>query len=484
VGDLHNTSVYDMVIVGAGQAGLPLASALAKKGWQVAVAERRHLGGSCVNFGCTPTKAVLASAKLAYQAKRASEYGITIPQVEVDYAAVLERARRISTESRESLKKTFDEGNPELLEGHAKFVGRDGEMFKLEVNGQTIAAKQVVINTGTRTALPKTEGLEETPFVHSGNWLDENTLPEHIVILGAGYIALEMSQFYRRMGSRVTVIGDSSQVVEREDEDVATVLQTLLQKENITFYLNTNVTSVQKKKDKIVITFNGKGDTSKGKDITSDTFASNSREAQTIEASHLFIATGRKPNTDDLGLESIGVNVNDKGIIEVDERLASNVSGIWVAGDVRGGGMFTHSSYDDYRILESQLVGDKAKTTKRIIPYAIFTDPNLARAGMSEKEAKQKGEKFKSICYEVKKNGKAREIGETQGFIKVLVDTDTQKLLGAAVLSSEAAEIIHPYILMMQNELPYTALESILCIHPTLSEAVQSALKQIGEVLD
>jgi pyruvate/2-oxoglutarate dehydrogenase complex dihydrolipoamide dehydrogenase (E3) component len=181
---------------------------------------------------------------------------------------------------------------------------------------------------------------------------------------------------------------------------------------------------------------------------------------------------------------TVGVKVDDKGIIQTDERLATNVPGVWVAGDVRGGGMFTHSSYDDYRILESQLVGDKSRTTKRIIPYAIFTDPNLARVGLSEKEAKQEGKNIQTLCYEMKKNGKAREIGETQGFIKVVVDTDTQKLLGAAVLSSEGAEIIHPYILMVQNELPYTVLESILCIHPTLSEAAQSALKQVATVLD
>jgi pyruvate/2-oxoglutarate dehydrogenase complex dihydrolipoamide dehydrogenase (E3) component len=469
--------VYDMLVIGAGQAGLPLASVLSQQGWRVAVAERKHLGGSCVNFGCTPTKAVLASAKLVYQAKKAAEFGLNIPAVDVDYGAVLERARRIAAESRDSLKKTFSEEGPELLEGHAKFIGRDGENFRLEVNDKSVKAKQVVINTGTRSNLPKIEGLEEVRFIHAGNWLDENTLPEHVVILGASYIALEMSQFYKRMGSRVTVIGDSSQLMEREDADVATVLQTLLQKENITFYLSTNVTGVQRRNGKLVLTFNRKGDTSKGKDITPDTFASNSQEAQTIEASHLFIATGRQPNTDDLGLETVGVNVDDKGIIEVDERLTTNVPGIWVAGDVRGGGMFTHSSYDDFRILESQLIGDKLRTTERIIPYAIFTDPNLARVGMSEKEAKEKGANFKSVCYEMKKNGKAREIGEPQGFIKVLVEVDTQRLLGAAVLSGEAAEIIHPYILMMQNELPYTALESILCIHPTLSEATQSALK-------
>jgi pyruvate/2-oxoglutarate dehydrogenase complex dihydrolipoamide dehydrogenase (E3) component len=476
--------VYDMLVIGAGQAGLPLASALSQKGWRVAVAEREHLGGSCVNFGCTPTKAVLASANLAYQARRATEFGLDIPKVSVDYAAVLERARRISAESRESLKKTFDEGDPKLLEGHAKFVGRDSEGFKLEVNGKTILAKQVVINTGTRSSIPKIDGLEKIPFIHAGNWLEQTKLPEHVVILGAGYIALEMSQFYARMGSRVTVIGDSSQVVAREDEDVAMMLQTLLQKEGIAFYLNTNVTSLRKKGKKIIVTFNRTDASPKETKAVSDTFESNSQEAQTIEASHFFIATGRKPNTDDLGLETIGVSVDDKDIIKVDEHLSTNVPGIWVAGDVRGGGMFTHSSYDDYRILESQLLGNKSRTTKRIIPYAIFTDPNLARVGMSEKEAKKEGKTIQTVCYEMKKNGKAREIGESEGFIKVIVDTDTQKLLGAAVLSAEAAEIIHPYILIMQNELPYTALESILCIHPTLSEAIQSALKQVSTVLD
>lgn len=476
--------VYDMLVIGAGQAGLPLAGVLSQKGWRVAVAERKHLGGSCVNFGCTPTKAVLASAKLAHQAKRAAEFGLDIPKVSVDYSVVLERARRISAESREGLKRTFSEGNPELLEGHAKFVGRDGKNFKLEVNGKIILAKQVVLNTGTRSVIPKIDGLEDIPFIHAGNWLEQTTLPKHIVILGAGYIALEMSQFYARMGGRVTVIGDGPKIVEREDEDVATMLQTLLQKEGITFYLNTNVTSLRKKGKKIIVTFNRTDASSKENKVVSDTFESNSQEAQRIEASHFFVATGRKPNTDDLGLETIGVNVDDKGIIEVDERLATTVPGIWVAGDVRGGGMFTHSSYDDYRILESQLLGDKLRTTKRIIPYAIFTDPNLARVGMSEKEAKKENKNAQVFCFEMKKNGKAREIGECEGFIKVIVDESTKKLLGAAVLGAEAAEIIHPYILMMQNELPYTALESILCIHPTLSEAIQSALKQVSTVLD
>jgi pyruvate/2-oxoglutarate dehydrogenase complex dihydrolipoamide dehydrogenase (E3) component len=476
--------VYDMLIIGAGQAGLPLAGVLSQEGWRVAVAERKHLGGSCVNFGCTPTKAVLASAKLAYQAKKATEFGLTIPTVDVDYGAVLERARRISAESREGLKKTFGEGNPELLEGHARFVGRDGENFRLEVNSKSIIAKQVVFNTGTRSSIPKIDGLEKIPFIHAGNWLEQTKRPEHVVILGAGYIALEMSQFYARMGSRVTVIGNSSQIVEREDEDVATMLQTLLQKEGITFYLNTNVTSLRKKGKKITVTFNRTDASPKENKVVSDTFESNSQEPQTVETSHFFVATGRKPNTDDLGLETIGVKVDNKGIIEVDERLATNVPGIWVAGDVRGGAMFTHSAYDDYRILESQLLGDKARTTKRSIPYAIFTDPNLARVGMSEKEAKKEGKNVQVVCYEMKKNGKAREIGKSDGFIKIITDGNRQKLLGAAVLSAEAAEIIHPFVLMMHHDLPTAALETMIFIHPTLSEAVQSSLTRALQTLD
>lgn len=450
--------VYDMLLLGAGQASLPLASTLASKGWRVAVAERKHLGGSCVNFGCTPTKAVIASAKMAYQAKRALEYGILIPDVQVDYKAVIERAKRISAESRESLTKTFNNGNPELLEGHAKFVGTDGDLFRLEVNGQKVSAKQVVINTGTRTAVPDIEGLETTRYLDAENWLELDELPENIFILGSGYIGLEMSQFYTRMGSRVVVVSEAKQVVSREDEDVATFLQTKLQREGVSFYCETNVTKIEQQYRTIALTLERNG------------------VKQRLEASHFFVATGRKPNTDKLGLETVGVKTNDKGIIETDERLSSNVPGIWVAGDVRGGGMFTHSSYDDYRILESQLVGDKSRTTRREIPYAIYTDPNLARVGMSEKEAKESGKATRTVCFEMKRNGKAREIGEDEGFIKLIVDVEAKKLLGAAVLSAEAAEIIHPYILMMQHELPLDALESVLVIHPTLSEAIQSAV--------
>jgi pyruvate/2-oxoglutarate dehydrogenase complex dihydrolipoamide dehydrogenase (E3) component len=469
-------NVYDMLLIGAGQASLPLAKTLATRGWRVAVAERKHLGGSCVNFGCTPTKAVLASAKLAHQAKRATEFGITIPEFSVDYAAVIERARRISAESRESLQKTFAEGNPELLEGHAKFFGRDGDVFKLEVNSKEIQAKQVVINTGTRTDIPKLEGLQDVPYLDAGNWLNQKERPENIVILGSGYIGLEMSQFYARMGCRVTVVSDAPQVLGREDEDVATFLQNKLQRENITFYLNTDVKSVRNHRNKIVISFNRKGVTPKANGVTEATFESNSRENQTLEATHLFIATGRKPNTDDLGLETVGVKLDDKGITETDERLSSSVPGIWVAGDVRGGGMFTHSSYDDYRILESQLVGDKFRTTKREIPYAIYTDPNLARVGLSEKEAKKSGGVIRTVCYEMKRNGKAREIGESEGFIKLVLDAEAKKLLGAAVINSEAAEVIHPYVLMLHHAMPLDALETMLFVHPTLSEAVQSAV--------
>ncbi len=456
-------NVYDMLLIGAGQASLPLARTLAEKGWRVAVAERKHLGGSCVNFGCTPTKAVLASAKLAYQVNRAVEYGLTISDVKVDYAAVIERAKRIVAESHENLRRTFREGNPELLEGHAKFVRRSDDKFYLELDGKEISAKQVVINTGTRSSIPDIEGLKTIPYLDAGNWLEQTELPEHIVILGAGYIGLEMSQFYTRMGSRVTVISDGSQALEREDEDVASFLQTILQKEGISFYLNTNVIHVRPQDEKLLMILECNGDT------------------QRLEATHFFIATGRKPNTDDLGLESIGVKVSDKGIIGVDERLAASVPGIWVAGDVRGGGMFTHSSYDDYRILGSQLIGDKSRTTEREIPYAIFTNPNLARVGISEKEAKASGKSTRTICYEMKQNGKAREIGEDEGFIKLVVDTEAKKLLGAAVVSAEAAEIIHPYVLMMQHDLPLNALESVLFIHPTLSEAVQSAVTKALE---
>lgn len=457
-------NVYDAVIIGGGQAGIPLAYAFAEKKWKVALIEREYLGGSCVNFGCTPTKAAIASARVAHLARRADEFGLRVPKVEVDFAKVLKRAKSVALESRTGLENGLKETkNPQWISGQARLIGKDetGKFFLVRINDQEIlTTKQIVLNTGTRSVIPEIEGIGDVKIIHAGNWLEMDELPEHLAILGGSYIGLEMCQFYRRMGSRVTVIEGGERIASREDKEISEAIREILETEKIDFRLKTKVSGIKKQKDgKIKLSL----DSSNG--------------AKTLTASHFFVAVGRKPNTDDLGLESVGVKVDERGIVKVDENLATNVEGIWAAGDIRGGYQFTHTSWDDYRILESQMAGDKSRTTKRIVPYAMFTDPELGRVGLTETEAREKYKKVIVNRFEMKSNGKAREIGESTGFIKVIVNASTKKIVGAAVLANEGAELVHEYVNLMNADADYTVLRDSVHIHPTLAEAVQSATK-------
>ena len=453
---------YDVLIIGGGQAGIPLAHALAAAGKKVALAERKDLGGSCVNFGCTPTKAVIASARAVFQARRGAVFGLRIPSVDVDFPAVIDRARSLVVQARASLRRGFEgPEKPELLLGQARLRGREKKAFRVRVGRHDVLAAQVVLNTGTRSRRPSIPGLGSADSLDAENWLEEHRLPEHLVFLGGGYIALEMSQFYLRMGSRVTVVEKSGQILAREDDDIVLLLQRLLESEGVEFRLDTEVKKVERHRGGVTLRTQSRG--FKGE----------------IRASRLFVAAGRQPNTGDLGLEAVGVKTSKEGFVVVNERLATSVPGIWAAGDIRGGAMFTHTSWDDFRILASQLAGDGSRTTRRVVPYAVYTDPELGRVGMTEREARDAGRKIKIGRFEMRNNGKARELSETEGVIKVIVDAKTDRLLGAAVLSSEASELVHMYVDVMNAKAPYTVIRDAVHIHPTLAEAVQSAVSAI-----
>jgi pyruvate/2-oxoglutarate dehydrogenase complex dihydrolipoamide dehydrogenase (E3) component len=456
---MDNARTYDVLIVGGGQAGIPLAYKLAAEGMSVALAERKYLGGSCVNFGCTPTKAVIASAKVAHQARRAPGYGLEIPEVRVDFPAVLERAKEIVELKRGGLDKGLEDAdNPTLIRGHARFEGRVDDGFRLRIGDESVLAEQVVLDTGTRTLLPPIEGLDEVDYIESGNWLEKTELPESLAVIGGSYIGLEMAQFYNRMGTRVTVVvGRSDHVAPREDDDVTEALQAILQEEGVEFAFCERAESVVSSKDGLTLTLDADDPTE-------------------LNVSQLFVATGRLPNTDDLGLENIGLETS-KGIIEVDERLATPVEGIWAAGDIRGGPMFTHTSWDDHRVLMSQMSGDGSHTTDRVVPYAIFTDPELGRVGMTERGAREAGYEVEVMTLDMsREKGKALEIGENKGLIKVVADASNGRILGAAVLTAEGAELVHMYVDLMNAGAKLGVIQNAVHIHPTLAEDIQSAV--------
>lgn len=449
---------FDVLIIGAGQAATPLAHALAREGRSVAVAERKLLGGSCVNFGCTPTKAGVASARLAYDVGRAAEFGVRVSSHSVDFPAVIDRARAIAAESRMGLERGLSSDNPKWLVGHARLTGREGDRFTVRVADETIRAGQVVIDTGTRTRVPELPGIAGLPFLHAGNWLDQRERPEHLIMLGGGVIALEMSQFYRRMGSRVTLVERGDRIARTEDEAVSAGLTERFRAEGIDVRVGTSTESVERPAGGIALRVRS------------------GERTETIAGTHLFVATGRLPNTDDLGLESVGLAHSRDGVIAVDERLATTVPGLWVAGDVRGGPQFTHTAWDDFRILFDQMTGRGNRTTRRVVPYGIFTDPEIGRVGMNEAQAKSSGKAYDVHRFDMAKNGRAKESSATVGSISVIVERGTHMILGATAFCEHGAELVHLYVDLMNAGAPATVIRDAVHIHPTLAEAAQSAV--------
>jgi pyruvate/2-oxoglutarate dehydrogenase complex dihydrolipoamide dehydrogenase (E3) component len=471
-----NLSHFDFIVVGGGSAGMPIAHDLAAAGKEVALIERQHMGGSCINFGCTPTKDVLASAKLAFDIRRATQFGIRVSQMQIRFDEVIHQARQLVEDQKTSLLQSF-QNIPHLTvkSGHARLEGLEGKEgkdehghFRVKVGDSILTSEQVILDTGSRSFIPQVEGMDSADVLSAENWLELSELPSKVAFLGSGYIGLEMGQFYRRMGSEVVLLEAGPQILSHEDLDIAEAIHGFLQAEGVQFRLGTHLKRVEGKRGRYRLTLSS---------------------GEVLEVSHLFVATGRKPNTDDLGLESVGLSTSLKGFVDCDSRLATQVKGLWVAGDIRGGPLFTHSAWDDYRVLKSQLLEDgRRTTTDRVVPYAVFIDPELGRVGMTEQEARMKARRGgvdPTVSYfNFSNNLKSKEIREAKGFIKLVVDSESEQILGAAVLGPLGGELIHIYSTLMSGRVPYSVIRDEIMTHPTLSEAVQSAVLAIAEVKD
>jgi pyruvate/2-oxoglutarate dehydrogenase complex dihydrolipoamide dehydrogenase (E3) component len=450
---------FDAIVIGSGQAGNPLSQKLADKGWSVALIEKEHLGGTCINTGCTPTKTMVASAQVAHYARNAGAWGVKAGPVQVDLAAVVARKERIVNQWRSGLeKKVADRKNLRLYRGSARFVGP----HRLRVDKEELESERVFINTGTRPSIPPLEGLDQIEFLTNASIMELRALPEHLLVLGGGYVGLEFGQMFRRFGCQVTIVHRDAQILPREDDDVAQELQKTLEKEGIRFVLKANTKLVAMEKGRIALQVEADG------------------RPETVYGSHLLVATGRRPNTDGLGLESAGVEVSREGFIKVNGRLETNVPGIWALGDVKGGPAFTHISYNDYQVAYGNLIeGKKLSIDHRLVPYAVFTDPQLGRVGMTEKEARKAGHKLKIGKIPTAWVARAIERDETAGLMKVVVDASNDRILGAAILSTEGGELVQILEFVMLAGAPYTLLKGAIYIHPTLAEGFWSLMEDV-----
>src|SRR5215217_4027265 len=464
------TRNYDAVVIGAGQAGVPLATTLAKAGRKTALVEREHVGGTCINEGCTPTKTMVASAKVAYFDRRSADYGVSNGQVAVDMVKVRQRKRDIVDSFRSGAEKRLADAGVELIRGEARFAGPK----ELEVNldsGQTarLTADNIFINTGARPANPPVEGLDSVPTLNSTTIMELDEVPEHLLVLGGSYVGLEFAQMFRRFGSEVTVVQRGKQLMSREDADVAEAVAEIMRQDGIEVLLQAQAQRAEQTEDgKIRLTI------------------SMPEGESTLEGSHLLAAAGRPPNTDKLNLDAAGIETDQRRQIEVNERLETNVGGVYALGDVKGGPAFTHISYDDFRIIRTNLLeGGNASIADRKVPYTVFIDPQLGRAGLSEQEAREQGLNIRVAKIPMSYVARAIEVDETRGFMKAIVDADTGQVLGCAILGVEGGEIAAMLQIAMMGGVPYTILRDTVFSHPTLSESLNTlfaAMEQDDEV--
>jgi pyruvate/2-oxoglutarate dehydrogenase complex dihydrolipoamide dehydrogenase (E3) component len=453
---------YDAIIIGSGQAGNPLAYALADKGWSVALIEKKYLGGTCINTGCTPTKTMVHRALVAHYARHAARWGVNAADVSVDLAKIVAQKDEVVLRFRAGRQTQMDK-RPKLrlYREHARFVAP----YQLQAGSQLLESEKIFINTGARARIPPVPGLDAVPYLTNESVMQLTTVPEHLLILGGGYIGLEFGQMFRRFGSRVTILHHGPQIVSREDPEIAAELQKALEAEGMKFVLNTRTSRANAHAGSITLSCEEASGTS------------------SITASHLLIAAGRAPNTGDLGLEKAGITTNKDGSIKVNGCLETNVPGVWALGDCNGGPAFTHISYNDFQIVYANLVEGKNLTTEnRLAPYCIFTDPQLGGVGMSEKEARAKGFKLKIGRCPMTYVARAIERGETAGLMKLVVDASNDRILGASILASEGGELVQILGTLMLANQPYTLLKGAVYIHPTLAEGFFSLMEDVKPV--
>jgi pyruvate/2-oxoglutarate dehydrogenase complex dihydrolipoamide dehydrogenase (E3) component len=460
------TQHYDAVVIGAGQAGVPLATTLARAGRDTALVEREHVGGTCINEGCTPTKTMVASAKVAYFDRRSADYGVRNDKVSVDMVKVRQRKRDIVNSFRTGGERRLHDAGVELIRGEARFAGPK----ELEANlngGETVqlSADNIFINTGARPANPPVEGLDSVPALNSTTIMELDEVPDHLLVLGGSYVGLEFSQMFRRFGSEVTVVQRGKQLMSREDTDVAEAVAEIMRQDGIEVLLQTQTQRAEQ-----------------GNDGQIRLRVSGPEGESTLEGSHLLVSAGRPPNTDKLNLEAAGVETDRRGQIKVNERLETSVEGVYALGDVKGGPAFTHISYDDFRIIRTNLLeGGNATIADRKVPYTVFIDPQLGRAGLSEQEAREQGLNIRVAKIPMSYVARAIEVDETRGFMKAVVDADTDQILGCAILGIEGGEVAAMLQIAMMGGVPYTTLRDTVFSHPTLSESLNTLFAAIDE---
>jgi len=450
---------FDAVIVGSGQAGNPLATALAKASKKTAVIESKHVGGTCINEGCTPTKTMVASGRVAYLARRGADYGVSTGPISMDLTKVRERKREVVERFRSGNEKHLQTTDDiELIYGLGHFVGPKTLHVDLLGGGtRTLEADWFFLNTGLRAAMPQIDGIQDVPFLTNESIMELDTVPENLLILGGGYIGLEFGQMFRRFGSKVTIIHIGKQLLDHEDADIAEEVQKILIEDGIEILLEAETKGAHGSAGAVELTVKAGG------------------KEQVVKGSQLLIAAGRKPNTDALNLSATGVELDPHGYIKVNDYLETNVPGIYSLGDVKGGPAFTHISYDDYRIVAANLLNGESRSTRdRILPYTVFIDPQLGRIGLSESDARKQGKKIRVAKMPMTSVARAIETAETRGFMKIIVDPNTELILGAAVLGIEGGEIATVVQMAMQGGLKYTMLRDGIFSHPTLSEGLNN----------